>query len=154
MTTNTHDLTARARALLDGITPGEWRIEASGSRPGYINGYHTIRGQSLISVASVPPIKYDDAAPEHHAQLVSRQQANAAFIAAAPGLVRDLLARVEQLERGLLPFALMIPSSSYADDDELTIAPIGPNYIAPVVTIGALRAANAAFHGDTPDDQD
>lgn len=75
------DITDRARGLLDRITPGQWEIDQQDS-------YHDVwaaDGEQIVQiVASFDP---------------SPTLEDAEFIAAAPDLVRGLLAEVERLTR-------------------------------------------------------
>lgn len=109
MTTPT-TLVDRARALLAGITPGEWRTHSPRTiAPGYVTSYTSIHAQGgYLPVASIPGLRFGEAASEDEPTIIARKTANAAFIAAAPALVRDLLAtceaqraRVSDLERVL-----------------------------------------------------
>jgi len=79
----TNDLTTRARALLDGITPGEWTLYARDID-------HEKTFDDFLG--------FDIDGPPEAARGQFASRADAAFIAAAPDLVRDLLARVAQLE--------------------------------------------------------
>jgi hypothetical protein len=92
-------VTERARALLAGITPGEWRAQQVAPRPGYETGYITVYSYASPYVCSVPGIQWDESWELDQLEMVKcRQSANAEFITAAPALVRDLLARCEALE--------------------------------------------------------
>ncbi|QRY62724.1 hypothetical protein JVX90_00155 [Gordonia sp. PDNC005] len=74
MTDETPDVVSRARAALDGITPGPWEVIGGGE---YVSG-------PGICVAP------DDGGVS---------DGDGAFIAAAPDLVRDLVAKVERLTK-------------------------------------------------------
>lgn len=76
------DLTDRAEQLLAGITPGPW--DADKARDGYM---------SITSPNG--PVVWATGQPGSGANIFDR---DAAFIAAAPTLVADLLAEVKRLE--------------------------------------------------------
>ncbi len=83
MTDETHDVVSRARAALDGITPGPW-----------------VRDNPDDRFSEHDDVFSGDVWSRRVAGLISRR-ADARFIAAAPDLVRDLAAEVERLEADL-----------------------------------------------------
>lgn len=86
------DILERARIAVAGITPGQW--QASGVRI-RMDGqpYLQIVERAFGGVAYVP---YSDRRPGEHVA----SHTDARFIAAAPDLVRDLIAEVERLREG------------------------------------------------------
>ncbi|WP_336790393.1 hypothetical protein [Gordonia malaquae] len=79
MTDETPDVVSRARAALDGITPGRWRLPET--LLGIKNGGVFSEGKEVAIVAH------------------TRGDADGRFIAASPDLVRDLVAEVEKARR-------------------------------------------------------
>ncbi|AKJ72150.1 hypothetical protein GMA1_53 [Gordonia phage GMA1] len=80
MTDEKHGVTARARAALDGITPGPW-----------------VRDNPDDRFSEHDDVFSGDVWSRRVAGLISRR-ADATFIAAAPDLVRDLADKVERQE--------------------------------------------------------
>jgi len=81
------ELTERAQTMIEGITPGDWRITRSYPDYGYDVGLS--QANSLAGDRG----------------LMLRKLNDAAFIAAAPELVRGLLVEVEALRELLREFA-------------------------------------------------
>ena len=136
------DTTERARELLAGITPGEWIITFSG--PGMLD----VGTEALDPMTGVPtPIAQVD------------EGVDAAFIAAAPELVTNLLSRIEEVEaenaelrEGLKPFGefgsdidegfnLSTPNKEVPDE----MPYYGRNHL--VVTYGDFRRAASLTGG-------
>ena len=78
---------AEIRAMLDNITPGEWKQAR--------NDWSLVMGPENDLIM-------DRLAEVYPSRFVRREiaEANAAFIAAAPGIVRELLVEIERLQSG------------------------------------------------------
>lgn len=90
----------RARELLEGITPGPW------------HAIQSPRSCEFVSSVWAPNDHQVARMVEHMEQNVSQEHRDAVFIAAAPDLVRDLLAEVGRLEATLR--ALRIDCGSHS----------------------------------------
>lgn len=95
---STDDVVERAKAALEGITPGPWKIDQ----------YDPGRTDSIVSVA--------DDRIGGWVEVAKSIGADAQFIAAAPGLVRNLVDEVLRL-RGLLDHAGRAIGAPYCLDD-------------------------------------
>lgn len=99
------DVKGRAREALAGITPGPWEVadEIDGVRAGrptvvkatHSDGYFAGRKSRVVTVDQTRS-HFGDRRTEK-----GQDEANVAFIAAAPALVADLLSLVEEQERQL-----------------------------------------------------
>ncbi|WP_353107796.1 hypothetical protein [Gordonia sp. (in: high G+C Gram-positive bacteria)] len=89
MTDETPDVVSRARAALDGITPGEWWVFKQSER-------HDDDPEWVIESNGGPSSDNPIGVVGHG---VEQGEVDATFIAAAPDLVRDLLAEVDRLRQ-------------------------------------------------------
>lgn len=93
----------RARELLAGITPGKWerRIGPDDQTPAeFIAGIDGVDGEPLhVVIAPSPEDRYASVVPAITGNGPT-SRVNAEFIAAAPDLVRDLLAELDQAQAG------------------------------------------------------
>ena len=96
MTDATQDIVARAEALLAGVTPGVWEWSMNG------DDYDSLYTDTMPESNSIEGIKrviepWSAEMPWVSAWANIANPADAAFIAAAPALVRDLVAEVTRL---------------------------------------------------------
>lgn len=85
----TNDILERAARAMEGITEGPWTADAPREFAG-VKWDNIIRGARRDPICTVFVAGY----------MAKEAKSNARFIAAAPGLVRDLMAEIERLRMG------------------------------------------------------
>ncbi len=131
------DIIDRAKGAMEGITPGEWEWDDHFDNLSPLWSCEMAQGYGYLS--------WNDGI-----------EANARFIAAAPGLVRELIAEVERLRGALslnLQFSDLVSRACDVDPDETTLRVVVQPSAREVVTISwaqALEKARTALEGGAP----